>query len=121
MGVCALITKEDLQEAIAECQGTRNPNANTAIKLAAFYTILDHLDNDEPETVQPRRSQADSSFGGYSFNEAQTGFVQFDGDSDFAKAINGKRQSDVWSVMDELMSTIKIMNERLYNGVMRKL
>lgn len=111
-----MITKQDLIEAIAECQGVRSPNANTAVKLAAFYTILDHLDDD--------RQSADSaidrnSFNGYSF--ADVGAVKFDGQTDFAKAVNGKSQADVWPVMDELMSTIKVMNERLYNGVMRKL
>ena len=34
-----MITERDLQEAIAECNGERNPNANTCIKLAAFLTI----------------------------------------------------------------------------------
>ena len=34
-----MITEKDLQEAIAEGQGQRNPNANTCIKLAAFLTI----------------------------------------------------------------------------------
>lgn len=40
---------------------------------------------------------------------------------EFAQTINGRDQSEVWPVMDELMFTIKIINERLYNGVMRKL
>lgn len=110
----ALITKQDLLEAIAECQGTRTPNANTAIKLAAFYTILDHL-----EDGQQTEAVSQNTFAGYSFADAGT--VKFDSNSDFAKAINGLPQSDVWPVMDELMTTIKVMNERLYNGVMRKL
>ena len=46
-----MITEKDLLEAIAECQGERNPNANTCIKLAAYYTILDHL-SDKNKTDQ---------------------------------------------------------------------
>ena len=38
-----MITEKDLQDAIAECQGERKPNANTCIKLAAYFTIYDHL------------------------------------------------------------------------------
>lgn len=111
-----MITKQDLLEAIAECQGTRSPNANTAIKLAAFYTILDHLE-------EGKESGANSFSVGsdYSFRDAGEGVVQFSGDSDFAHAINGRLQTDVWPVIDELMTTIKVMNERLYDGVMRKL
>ena len=42
-----MIKEEDLQEAIAECQGVRNPNANTCLKLASYYTILDHTKEEE--------------------------------------------------------------------------
>lgn len=111
-----MITKQDLLEAIAECQGTRSPNANTAIKLAAFYTILDHMEEDRQSADQ---ATDHNSFAGYSF--ANPGAVQFDGRSEFARAVNGKAQEDVWPVIDELMALVKSMNERLYNGVMRKL
>lgn len=113
-----MITKQDLLEAIAECQGVRSPNANTAVKLAAFYTILDHLD--EPPENQKNKNDA-YAFGGYSLADAGTPTVRWDGGSEFAQAINGKIQSEVWPVIDELMSTIRVMNERLYDGVMRKL
>lgn len=100
-------------EAIAECQGIRSPNANTAIKLAAFYTILDHLEDGEKTSER-------SFSNGYSFaDDAFT--VQYAGNSEFAKAISGKRQSEVWPIIDELMETIKAMNERLYSAVIKKL
>lgn len=111
-----MITKQDLLEAIAECQGIRSPNANTAVKLAAFYTILDHLDGEQQ--VSPDVDH--NSFSGYSLS-APPGTIQFEGQSDFAKLINGKEQEDVLPVIDELMDTLKVLNERLYNGVMRKL
>jgi hypothetical protein len=44
-----MITEKDLKEAIAECEGERNPNANTCIKLAAFYTILDNMYGEKTE------------------------------------------------------------------------
>lgn len=115
-----MITRQDLLEAIAECQGTRSPNANTAIKLAAFYTILDHIEESgkvEIEAVNKNRS----SFVGYSLSDSGTPIIRYDGTSEFAQVIDGKRQEDVWPVMDELMAIVKSMNERLYSGVMRKL
>ncbi len=111
-----MITKQDLLEAIAECQGTRSPNANTAIKLAAFYTILDHLND---STVNKEETQSEQiSLANYSF-AGDT--VIYNGTSDFAKIINGKSQADVWPIIDELMSTVQVMNPRLYNGVIKKL
>lgn len=111
-----MITKQDLLEAIAECQGTRSPNANTAVKLAAFYTILDHLEDEGQRNDQ----SSPVSFTGYSY-AGDPASVAYDGESDFARAINGKCQSDVFPVLNELMDTIKAVNERLYNGVLRKL
>ena len=105
-----MITKQDLREAIAECQGTRSPTANTAIKLAAFYTILDHMD-EKPEPVKMS----------YSYAAPSEGMIEFDGESDFAQAVNGKGQEGVLKVLDELMQILNATNERLYNGVMRKL
>lgn len=112
-----MIHRQDLLEAIAECQGTRSPNANTAIKLAAFYTILDHME----ETQNTNYKAEAQPIVRYSYAEPPESVVQYDGDSEFARTISGKQQSDVWPVMDELMLTIQAMNERLYNGVMRKL
>ena len=53
-----MITRHDLEEAIAECQGQRNPNASTCLKLAAFYTIRKELFGEEKEVEQPMYSYA---------------------------------------------------------------
>lgn len=111
-----MITKQDLLEAIAECQGTRAPNANTAIKLAAFYTILDHLEDDAG-----RGANSFSASSDYSFSGTGEGIIQYDGATEFAKVIDGRRQEEVLPVMDELMTTLRVMHQRLYNGVMQKL
>lgn len=106
-----MITERDLQNAIAECQGERHPNANTCIKLAAYFTIYDHL---FPK-VQPE--EAPQSI----FNMVEEDRVGDYGDSDFYRAIKGKAAVDVWDVMNELMETIQVINPRLYDGVMRQL
>lgn len=41
--------------------------------------------------------------------------------SAFAKAIKGRDPSEVWPVIDELMTTIQVIHPRLYTGVMAKL
>lgn len=110
-----MITEHDLQEAIAECEGQRNPTANTCIKLAAFYTIREHLfgRNDEPPPV------------GYSYSPAPEQIpktaVAYEGDTEFSQAIAGRDPVEMWGVMDELMTTLQVVNPRLYAGVMRKI
>ena len=111
-----MITEHDLMEAIAECQGERNPNANTCIKLAAFYTIKNELYG-KPEQLE-RADYAQS----YSYApEPVDTHITYTSDTEFSEAIHGRRQEDVWPIMDELMSTIQVLMPRLYNGVMRRL
>ena len=100
-----MIRDEDLQEAIAECEGQRNPNASTCLKLAAYYTIRDHR---QPE--MPMRSFA-----------AAPEEVQWEGDSEFAREIRGLPVSHIMPIMDELMETLQVIQPRLYDGVMRKI
>lgn len=118
-----MITKDDLLEAIAECQGTRSPNANTAVKLAAFYTIFDHLYGDEQKNKKIytcNREQQSYSDDGYSYDAGALP-IKYDGTSEFAQIINGREQGDVLKILDDLMSTLKVLNERLYNNVIRQL
>lgn len=111
-----MITEQDLQEAIAECQGQRNPNANTAIKLAAFYTIRRELYGEEKN---------DRQLPGYSFQAAPEtpteAMIQNPSGSDFARLIDGRRQEEVWPLMDEMMDTIHAIHPRLYRAVLERL
>lgn len=109
-----MITDKDLQEAIAECLGQRNPNASTCIKLAAFYTIRRELFGEEKEA---------GPLPGYSY-AMQTNpepIIMNDSGSEFAQAINGRIQAEVWPLMDEMMDTIQAIHPRLYNAVMDRL
>lgn len=101
-----MITEEALREAIAECQGAKNPNANTCIKLAAFYTILNNL---YPQT---------NDFG-YSFDSPPD--PVYDSGSEFSEAIRGKSMTDVLSIVDEAMDALMVLHPNLYNATIRKL
>ena len=105
-----MITQKDLQEAIAECQGERAPNASTCIKLAAFYTIRREMFGEEKK---------DEPLPGYSFQREPT--IDNPSGSEFAQAINGRLQTEVWPLMDELMDTIHAIHPRLYRALMERL
>ena len=109
-----MITEQDLQAAIAECQGERNPNANTCIKLAAYYTIKDHL---FPESTQTVSRAVNYSYA----SEAPVSEVQIEGNSDFARLVRGRSQRDVWPLVDDLVQTIRVVNPRLYASFMRSI
>ena len=41
--------------------------------------------------------------------------------SEFLRAVGNVAQDRAWEVMDELMDTLKIVNEKAYNSVLKKL
>lgn len=108
-----MITEQDLQAAIAECQGVRNPTANTCIKLAAFYTIKNEMFG--------KTEQVDETMPVYSYASQPENTITYDSGSEFSQLINGRPQDKVLDVIDELMETLQVINPRLYAGVLRKL
>ena len=111
-----MITEQDLREAIAECQGQRDPNANTAIKLAAFLTIQRELFGD---TEQLGYSYAAPPIETTPIQNANV--IGDYGTSDFLQTIKGKSPDIVFKVMDDVMDMLKMVNERAYNGYMRRI
>lgn len=103
-----MITEKDLREAIAECEGSRNPSANTCIKLAAYYTILENLyGNQNNEVKLPE----------YSFKSSETQYS----DSEFSDLVRIKGIDRVFPILDETMSTLYVLNPKLYNSVLNKI
>ena len=105
-----MITESALREAIAEVQGKRDPNRTDCMMLAAFYTIQDHL--------YPER--------GYSTAEPPETVTRGDmigdyGDSDFLRAIRDKDPTQVWTLVDDLVETVRLLQPRVYNGLMNAL
>lgn len=114
-----MITEHDLMEAIAECQGERNPNANTCIKLAAFYTIRNELFGKSEQV-----GVAENAIPTYSYADAPVPVdthITYTSDTEFSRAIDGRKPEDIWPVIDEMMSTVQVLMPRLYDGVMRRL
>ena len=105
-----MIRISDLQEAIAECQGEKNPNANTCIKLAAYYTILNQLTEsppDEPINV--------------SFSAPPENTIDLKSGSEFAEIVNGYPAEKIMPVIDELVQTVAAVVPALYEAFVRKL
>ena len=93
-----LITRKDLLDAIEKCQGQKNPNANTCIKLAAYYTILDHTPEDSSNS-----------------------YANQPPDSEFIRIIKDKKMDDVLFVMDEMMEELQAVAPKLYYETMERL
>lgn len=105
-----MITEHDLREAIAECEGVKNPNANTCVKLAAFYSILDRMHQAEQPVVARSENLYSFSAGDLPYSE-----------SEFSQATERKGMDKVFPIIDELMDALMILNPGLYKSVIRKI
>lgn len=98
-----MISEGELHAAIAECMGQREPNANTCMKLASYYTILDHIRPSYSNAVEP------------------TGQVEYNSGSEFSAAVRGQDVKKVLEIMDELMDALMVLSPKLYNATMDKI
>ena len=102
-----MITLNDLEAAIAECQGQRNPNVNTCIKLAAYYIIRREMQPDTPQ---------------YSFaSEPAETHPIYDSGTEFSDALKNGTHEKVLPILDEAMTALRVVNPRLYASIIRKL
>jgi len=99
-----MIREDDLREAIAECEGSKHPTASTCLKLAAYYTILNH------KTEVPQR--------GYSY--ASEPEIQYS-TSEFSQLVQKRGIQNCFPIIDEAMSALLMVNPQLYNNIIRKL
>lgn len=104
-----------MKQAINECLAERNPDAKTCKRLAAFYIILDHLQGVAGENGA---YTSDGNSNKSNFPEIR---VDVTSNTEFADAVNGRLASDIWPVIDELMTVLQATNPRLYAGVMRQI
>lgn len=103
---------KELDWAISELEGQES-SENRYMLLAALYTCRNQmLGNTRPEPSAAAYSEAAGP-------EPQ--MLEQYGDSDFLQAVAGKDSAAAWSVIDELMETLRVVNSRTYESVMRKL
>lgn len=104
-----MIDEKELNLWIArlECEDS---SWNNYAKLATLYTIQNRQERTSERVLPVMYSTAPA-----------TESVSDYGDSDFLRAVSGKDTERAWAVMDELMDDLHIINERVYNSVMRKL
>ena len=95
---------------------TEKSSWNNYEKLAALY-IIQNQHKKTPESMAASVMYSTAAAPAV----ATSSDVREYGDTDFLRAISGKDPAKAWAVVDELMDTLRIVNERVYNSVMRKI
>lgn len=108
-----MVMRQELDEAIREYEGAAASYA-VCQKLAVLYTVRDYL--------YGGGRQASHDAGPDERRGTDADVVGDYGDSEFLRLCAGRDAAAVWAVLDELMEeTIRVINPRLYDGVMRRI
>lgn len=106
-----MLDYNEINRAIAELEAGATSFSSCG-KLADLYIVRDHADNQRDSYGYEKEysqaiSRANTSIGVY-------------GDSEFLKAISSKDNQAVWKIMDDLMDTLRVVNIKVYDSVLRK-
>lgn len=99
-----MITRQELEKAIESCESAPVSYQNCE-KLATFYAIYDHLYTRRAPQVE---------------RVAETK-ISVSGNSEFFRLIDGLEAKRVWDIMDELMTSVQVLQPKLYDAVMQKI
>lgn len=112
-----MLDKAEIRAAIAKLEFDESSYSNYA-KLASLYVIRDKMQEEE-------RGDGGRYVGYYSGAPApvtaEPATVGEYGDSEFLLAVAGKDPAKAWTVIDELMDTLAMVNSKVYNSVMQKI
>ena len=116
-----MLDAKEINAEIARLEYVESSYPNYA-KLADLYIIRDRMEGEKPLAYERLYSAAPAyeSVRARPRVSSQSAIDAY-GDSDFLRSISGKDPQKVWDIVDELMDTLKIVNQRTYDGVMRKI
>lgn len=104
----SMISMEQISGEIAALEEEK-PTHTLMQKLANLYTVRDHMVIDSEPAVSPTTV------------EIRETIPDIMSDSKFMQTIVGRNVKSVISVIDELMETLRIINPKLYESVLRQL
>ena len=113
-----MITEKEVAQAIEQCM--QEPvTGNKRAVLADLIIIQDYLFGEptRQEVLQPMPTQ---SYSAPPMEQVEI-YVETNGDSEFLKAVDGRKAERVWKLMDELVEAVKILHPRMYSTFIDKL
>ena len=108
-----MFTRAELIDAINEISDGKHSIQNCE-RLAAIYTVLDHLYEDIP-------IKNNSFKEGYSMDNNVENEIGSYGKSEFLNIIAGKPSKEVWLLVNELVEALNVLNPRLSSNFLDKL
>ncbi len=101
-----MFARTELEDAIKDLE-SKSKSFSDCEKLSALYTVYDHHFAPK-EQKESRAVYTETVIDDY-------------GDSEFFEVIRDREAESVWTVMDELMMTLQLLNPKLYHATLRKI
>ena len=105
-----MFTEAELIDAIDQLESGKHSIQNCE-RLAAIYTVLDHLYANPVITGYSKDNKVDE----------MEKVIDDYGKSEFLQAIAGKPAKEVWHLVNELVEAISVLNPRLLSNFFDKL
>ena len=113
-----MITEEEIEQAIKEC--LREPvTGNKRAVLADLIIIQDYLFGEPMQAQKTKQPPPMQSYSATPIEQVEN-YIQTNGDSEFLKAVDGRKADKVWKLMDELVEAVKILHPRMYTTFIDK-
>ena len=113
-----MITEKEVEQAIKEC--LREPvTGNKRAVLADLIIIQDYLFGEPMQAQEATRPSPMQSYSAPPMEQVET-YIQTNGDSEFLKAVDGRKADKVWKLIDELVEAVKILHPRMYTTFIDK-
>lgn len=113
-----MITEKEIAQAIEECM--REPvTGNKRAVLADLIIIQDYLFGELTRTQEAPQQIPMQSYSAPPIEQVET-YIETTGDSEFLKAVDGRKADKVWKLIDELVESVKILHPRMYTTFIDK-
>ena len=113
-----MITEKEIEQAIEECM--REPvTGNKRSVLADLIIIQDYLFGAPMQAQEVPHPMPMQSYSAPPMEQVET-YIETNGDSEFLRAVDGRKADKVWKLMDELVEAVKILHPRMYTTFIDK-
>ena len=113
-----MITEKEIEQAIKECM--RDPiTGNKRSVLADLIIIQDYLFGETTQEQEVQQPMPMQSYSAPPIEQVET-YIETNGDSEFLRAVYGRKADKVWKLIDELVEAVKILHPRMYTTFIDK-
>ena len=114
-----MITEKEVKRAIEEC--LQDPiTGNKRAVLADLIIIQDYLFGEPTRAQEVPQPMPMQSYSAPPMEQVEI-YVETNGDSEFLKAVDGKRADRLWRLMDEFVEAVKILHPKMYSAFIDKI